>query len=105
MIFHIETENWFWFMISILASWRLTCLICFDSGPFDIMNLIRNFLFQIKLGTLIDCFHCTSFWVSAILVCMLYTLDWEICLLVLGVSGGASWLERMLGHSQNQTPV
>lgn len=91
-------DHWLWLLVSILTVWRLTTLICYEDGPFRIMNKTRAALYKIRLGSLIDCFHCTAFWISIIIVLVLYKLSFSQVFLIPSCAGGASVIERLLSY-------
>lgn len=64
----------------ILASWRITHLFSKEDGPFDVIYLIRKKAGGGFLGKLMDCFYCTSVWVS----------------LPFGLHAGNNWGEKLL---------
>jgi hypothetical protein len=86
-----------WFVICWLAVWRLTMLLSFEAGPFDLLSRIRAGLVRIGLQRLIRCFHCLSVWISAIVVLAVYRLEPRSLLILLGVAGAASITERFFG--------
>jgi hypothetical protein len=53
-----------WF-VAALATWRVTHLLAHEDGPADIIVRFRIRLGQSFVGTLMDCFHCLSFWIAA----------------------------------------
>lgn len=96
MFFHAEYDNWIWLILSTLAVWRLTTLICHESGPFNVMTAIRRLAYHLRLKALIECFDCAAVWISAIIVLLAYRPRWLSIILVLAVSGGASIIERLV---------
>lgn len=94
MILHINYNAWFWLIVSILAVWRITNLLCYEKGPWDIMIKLRIVLFKIKLGSVIECFHCTSMWFSILFCSIIYHPSIELVFLILAIAGGASILEN-----------
>lgn len=99
MLFHVEYDSWIWLVLSILAAWRLTIMVCRDAGPFDIMVAIRRLAYHMRLKSLIDCFDCAAIWVSIVAVLLIYRPSWISAILVLAVAGGASIIERIVsGH-------
>ncbi|HEY6976426.1 MAG TPA: DUF1360 domain-containing protein [Chitinophagaceae bacterium] len=72
--------TWFYFIISVLAIWRLTHLLAKEDGPFDIIFLIRRKLSVGFFTNLLDCFYCLSIWIS----------------LPFGIWLGPNWLEKIL---------
>ena len=49
-----------------LAAWRVTAMVRYEAGPFDLFSWIRLALTKVGLQRLVTCFHCTGVWVSAI---------------------------------------
>lgn len=98
MLVHVEPGDWLWLGISVLVAWRLTSLLCFDSGPFDMMVKVRRVLYRLKLGNLIECFHCTALWISVFVTVAVYELSIATVFLAIATSGGASIIERSLLH-------
>jgi Protein of unknown function (DUF1360) len=98
MLLQLNTDNWLWMIMSILAVWRLTTLICYEAGPFSIITKLRLLLYKMKMGSLIDCFHCTSIWISVFLVLAVYRLSPEMILLMPAVAGATSVIERGLNN-------
>lgn len=96
MVLNINYDNWFWLIVSILIVWRITYLICFDSGPFDIMLKIRKVLYRLRAGKLIECFHCTSIWISILVVLAIYEINASTVFLIIGIAGGASIIEKII---------
>ena len=82
--------------------WRITRLICFENGPFDLLLKLRGLLYKNKLGKLLECFHCFGIWVS-IVICLLF-LPFNHFLLVgvFSVSGLASIIELFLNKHSNE---
>lgn len=101
MIFGLNTDSWFWLCICILCNWRLTTLICFERGPFSIMVTFRKFLYRIRLGSLIECFHCTSIWMAAIISLLAFQPLPVVILLIFAIAGATSIIERAIQPSYN----
>jgi len=86
--------NWFYFIISSLATWRLTHLFAKEDGPFDIIFLIRQKAGTRFFGKMLDCFYCLSIWIALPLGIWL-GLEWiEKIILWLALSGAACLLEQ-----------
>ncbi|HVZ96636.1 MAG TPA: hypothetical protein VG847_07160 [Chitinophagaceae bacterium] len=51
-------------IIFTLAVWRITHLLSKEDGPFNIIFKFRQAVGAGFLGSLLDCFYCTSVWVS-----------------------------------------
>jgi hypothetical protein len=92
--------HWFWLMVSILTAWRLTTLICYEAGPFNIVTAVRRMLYRFRLGALIDCFHCTAVWISLIVTISVYKISMATIFLTLAAAGGASIIEKLFTYLQ-----
>jgi hypothetical protein len=86
--------NIFYFILSILAVWRLTHLLSKEDGPFDIIFLIRKKAGAGFLGSLLDCFYCLSIWVALPFGIWLGVTWVEKVLAWLALSGAAALLEQ-----------
>lgn len=102
MLLQPATSSVLWFAICWLAVWRLTMLLCYEAGPFDLFTRIRVGLARAGLHRLISCFHCMSFWVSIAVVLTVYELHARSILLAFGIAGAVSLTERFLGTGINQ---
>jgi hypothetical protein len=91
--------NWYLFIISILAVWRVTHLIQAEDGPFDLIFKLRKLAGKSIVGSLMDYFFCLSIWV-ALLPAVYIGITWvERILLVPALSAGAIFLNRI--HDKN----
>lgn len=99
-------------VIAIMACWRVTALIVYDSGPFEMFSRLREFagLEYDHMGNVVDarngllkgvaCVWCVSVWVA--LAQLALFLAWgETALLVVSLpfalSMGAIILDRLVG--------
>ena len=96
MILKLSSDNWLWLLLSIFTVWRITTLICYEAGPFNIISKLRLLLYKIKLGRLIDCFHCAAVWISIITVILIYPLSGITVILIFGIAGAVSIIEKVL---------
>ena len=94
-------NDWFWLLISILTVWRLTSMLCYEAGPFDLLSKIRKIFYKVGLGKLIDCFHCTSVWISLICTIAVYKPHAESLFLFLAIAAGASIIEKITFYIYN----
>jgi hypothetical protein len=85
------------FAMSVLATWRLTALVAYESGPFRSLEAFRRLLVQLRLGRLVGCFHCLAVWMAAIVVAVVYRWEPMTVLVWLAVAGAVSIIERWLG--------
>lgn len=90
-------ESLVWVAVCWLSVWRLTALLVYDSGPFDLLTHVRVALSKAGLHRVITCFHCAAVWVSFVVVGIIYKLQWKSFILAIGVAGAASITERFLG--------
>jgi hypothetical protein len=89
-----------WLIVAVLASWRITCFICYEAGPFEVGTRLRRGLAAVGLARLVTCFHCTGAWVSLAVILLVYEWGWRTLLLAIATAGATSVLERWLGVGQ-----
>lgn len=85
------------FLLSVLATWRITALVAYESGPFRIFERLRRMLVVIRLGRLVGCFHCLGLWIAAGVVLIVYRWEPFVVLVWLALAGAVSIIERWLG--------
>jgi hypothetical protein len=93
-----------WLVLCFLAAWRVTALIVYESGPFDLFTRLRRMAAAIGLARVIACFHCMALWVSLAIVSMVFEWRPRTLLVVLAVAGSASITERWLGGGTADPP-
>jgi hypothetical protein len=86
-----------WLALCWLAAWRVTTMIRYEAGPFDVFSWIRLALAKVGLQRLVTCFHCTGVWVSSIVVLTMFDLHAHSIILILAIAGAVSITERALG--------
>lgn len=84
--------------IAVLGVWRLCHLIAHEDGPFDAIARLRERAGDGVFGALMDCAYCLSLWWAVPFAAFL-AVDWGVsplegAALWLGISGGASLIER-----------
>ena len=52
------------FLLTVLATWRVTHLLASEDGPADLIVRFRALLGDSLAGKLMDCFYCLSVWIS-----------------------------------------
>ena len=52
------------YLTCTFAVWRITHLIVAEDGPWDALVRLRALLGDSALGRAMDCFYCSSIWVS-----------------------------------------
>ena len=86
-------DGWLRLIVASLATWRITALLWYDNGPFDVFLKLRVRVGAHEIppvtfwGKLLGCFWCTSFWVA--LVCTAVAWLWWYALLPFALSGAA----------------
>ncbi|MGC4101578.1 DUF1360 domain-containing protein [Ferruginibacter sp.] len=95
MLLKIDPGNALWLLISILVVWRLTTLICYEAGPFNCITKLRWLFYKLKMGSLIECFHCAAVWLSMLTIITVYHMEWKSIFLIFAVAGGASIIEKI----------
>jgi hypothetical protein len=60
-----ESQFTMYFVLAILASWRVTHLLANEDGPADLIVKLRAALGDSLAGKLMDCFNCLSLWIAA----------------------------------------
>ena len=93
MIVRASSSSGLWVALSVLAAWRLTALLCYEDGPFHLLVHFRRRLYSLRLGSLMDCFHCAALWLSAVVASAVFPWSAEWPFLALAVAGGVSLLE------------
>jgi Protein of unknown function (DUF1360). len=85
------------FVLSVLATWRITALVAYESGPFRSLEALRRLLVVIRLGRLVSCFHCLGLWIAALVALIVNRWEPSAILLWLALAGAVSIIERWLG--------
>ena len=94
--------NWFYFILSLLAAWRVTHLLQAEDGPFDLIYRFRKALGHNVFGKMMDCFNCLSIWIAMPFAYFLGSSWTEKIILWLALSGGAILLERITHKKTNE---
>ena len=87
-----------WLVLCWLIAWRVTAMVRYEAGPFDVFSWLRLGLARIGAQRLTTCFHCTAVWVSAVVVLIVFEWNARSVLLIVAVAGAASITERALGE-------
>jgi hypothetical protein len=86
---------WIRFLVSALATWRVTHLLVREDGPWDTIVRLRQWLAHGFWGRLLDCFYCVSLWVAAPVAAVVTTTLPDAVLTWLALSAAACLLERV----------
>ena len=93
-------SDWLRLTLAVLATWRLSRLVAYEDGPWDVVALLRRRAGDGAMGRLMDCPYCLSIWFAAPLALAVdagfpgWLLAW------LGVSGGASLIEALVSRGE-----
>ena len=96
----MRDSGWLRLTLAVLATWRLSRLVAVEDGPLDVVARARRSAGGGVLGRLMDGPYCLSLWFAAPLALALdatlpgWVLAW------LGVSGGASLLEKVVSRGE-----
>ncbi len=95
----------YWFILAVLAVWRVTHLLQAEDGPWDFVVRLRRMAGRGFWGRLLDCFHCLSLWVAAPPAWLLGHGWKEGIFLWLALSGGAILLEQLTRQESAALPA
>jgi hypothetical protein len=92
----MEQRSALWYVIGLLAVWRVTHLVHLERGPWGLVARARGFTERIGLGGVVRCFFCLSLWVAA-LPALWLAASWPARTLTwLALSAGAILIELRL---------
>jgi hypothetical protein len=83
------------FALASLATWRIAHLVVEEDGPFELVVQVRERAGDGVIGSLLDCFYCSSVWVGAACAPAVTRRRKELPLAALALSGAACLLERV----------
>lgn len=92
-------------LLGALAVWRLTHLLVAEDGPWDVIVRLRARLGDSAPGRAMDCFYCSSVWVSLPFAFMVAdhwpgrVLSW------LALSGAASLFEQATNRDPGRAAI
>jgi Protein of unknown function (DUF1360) len=85
---------WYWLLLGVLATWRVTHLLHVEDGPWRSIANVRDAIRRLVPG-LVECFYCLSIWVAAPIAYVLGDGMFHRLLLIPALSGGAILIERL----------
>jgi hypothetical protein len=94
-----------WFVLAVLATWRVTHLLANEDGPADLVVRLRAALGDSFAGKMMDCFNCLSLWVAAPVALVVTQRPLDLVLTWLALSGAACLLERLGRNTAIIRPV
>ena len=81
-------------LLGAFAAWRITHLLVAEDGPWDLIVKLRVLLGDSAAGRSMDCFYCSSVWVS-VLFAFIVADHWPGRMLSwLALSGASSLFEQ-----------
>lgn len=90
------------FVLCALAVWRLSHLLAYEDGPFDLVVRLRQRVGNGFFGSLMDCYYCVTVWI-AIPFALLLTHDVVTGLVTwLALSGAASALYKAIDRGRSE---
>jgi hypothetical protein len=87
-----------WLVLCWLIAWRVTAMVRYEAGPFDVFSFLRLGLARIGAQRLVTCFHCTAVWISAAVVLIVFEWHARSVFLIVAVASAVSITERALGE-------
>ena len=96
MLLHIAHNNWLWLVIATLCVWRITSFICYEAGPFSILVTFRKVMYKLRMGSLVECFHCTGFWIAVVVALFIFEPGIFLIFEIIAIAGAASIIERFI---------
>ncbi len=81
------------FLLILLATWRVTYMVVYEAGPFNVFMRLRE---RTTLGGLLSCAYCASVWAGAGMLALYMTTLWPV-VVALAASGGAIMLASYTG--------
>jgi len=91
---------WYALIIGILVTWRVTHLVVYEAGPWDVFGRLRRSAGNGIFAELLGCFYCFSLWAAAPLAWLLAATWTHRLLLWPAFSGGAILLERLAARGE-----
>jgi hypothetical protein len=98
-------ERFYWFVLAVLAAWRITHLLSSEDGPWRLSARLRLALEGGFWANLLNCFYCLSVWVSAPIAFWTGAGLKERALLWPAISAAAILLERITVRPESAPPA
>jgi hypothetical protein len=87
-------------VLMVLTTWRLSCMIVFESGPFRIFDQLRKLFIRAGAARLATCVHCVSVWVAIAVVTLTFEPSLDFALYIPAIAGATSALELLLSRKR-----
>jgi len=87
-----------WFVVGVLATYRVARMIALEDGPFDIFSTLRERVSQKTwVGRGLHCVLCISVWLAFLSALLLPLTSWkEYILISLALSGGVVVVHKVV---------
>lgn len=83
-------------IVAALATWRISSLMLYEVGPFDLFLHVRSFASRwLFTAELFSCVYCISIWIGAACAILLLTPLW-LLLIPFALSAVAVMVDRCL---------
>jgi len=89
------TGFWIRFVLTVLATWRVSHLLASEDGPWEVVARLRWRLGASMLGRMMDCFGCVSLWVALPFSLFVVRDPLAVVICWLALSGAAMLLEQL----------
>ena len=99
-----QVAQFYWLILGILAVWRISYLLTFESGPWNLLARMRQRLERRFRSKLVSCLYCLSIWIAAPFAFILGESWKQRLMLWPALSAGAIVLERCV-HRETPTPL
>jgi hypothetical protein len=60
----MERLTTLWFVLGVLAVWRMTHMLHLERGPWGVVARVRAAAERAGLGGVVKCFFCLSLWIA-----------------------------------------
>ena len=87
---------WSRFVLTALATWRITHLFALEDGPADLAAKLRDAVAGSFAASALNCFACLSLWVALPLAFAVPGRGMEVALIWVALSGSAFALQRLI---------
>lgn len=87
-------------IVAALATWRITSMIIWDKGPFDLFWKTRSWAVRHhQTAQLFSCPYCLSVWIGALVTAVMLVYWWV--LIPFALSGVTVIIERALQRAES----
>ena len=85
------------FILSALAVWRISHLLSYEEGPFDVILRFRALLKNIhSAAKLMECMFCNSLWIAIPFALLLASKIEHVLIVILALSAVTILIQRLM---------